>query len=145
MPDIERVVEHDPVNESDGTIVGGRRYTASPIDAKTYISIAGTEDTTGDTDLVAAVTGKRIKFYSRAFTTQSTSAVTVILKSKTTGTVLFKATFQAISGSTSGISGDSVTPPAFLGATVAGEALTINLSGNIAVDYSISYWADDSV
>jgi len=145
MPDIQRMVEHDPITESDRTILGGRAYSSTPIDVKTYRSVANTVSVSGDTDLVAAVPGKRIKFFSRLFTTQSASAVTVILKSKTTGTVLFKATFQAISGSTSGVCGDSVTPPAFLGATAAGEALTINLSAAVPVDYTICYWADDAI
>ncbi len=47
--------------------------------------------------------------------------------------------FQAREGYT-----NAVTPPAFLIATAAGEALNLNLSANIAVDGWISYWTDDA-
>ena len=93
--------------------------------------------TLGDNTIVFAVLGKRIKVY--AVTLVVTAAVNVIWKSGAT----------ALSGDMNfGTKGEgyaqALSPPAFLMATVAGEALILNLSAAVAVDGIVSYWDDDS-
>ncbi len=94
------------------------------------------DGTSGDNTIVAAVAGRRIKVYAIHFNV--VGSVNVIWKSGATE-LTGDMNFQAREGYT-----NAVTPPAFLLATAAGEALILNLSDNIAVDGWISYWTDDA-
>lgn len=107
---------------------------------KTLKSVTGT--VSADTDIVAAVTAKRIKVVSLSLLTSSTTAVTVTLQSGAT-TALATYPLQAISGGVSGIS-QSIPAPSFLFATVAGEKLTLDVSAAQSVAYNLTYFDDDA-
>ncbi len=91
----------------------------------------------GNNTIVAAVTGARIKVYAIHFNVVGT--VNMKWVDGTVGDLTGDMNFQAREGYT-----NAVTPPAFLLATTAGEALILNLSAAIAVDGWIAYWDDDA-
>ena len=95
-----------------------------------------------DTDIVTAVSTKRIKVYSLSLTVVSTTAVTVTFQSNASaaiGTYLL----QGPASVTVGIA-ESVRVPDFLFATVAGEKLTLDVSAAVTVVYNVRYWDDDA-
>ncbi len=91
----------------------------------------------GNNTIVAAVAGFRIKVYAIHFNVVGT--VNMKWVDGIVGDLTGDMNFQAREGYT-----NAVTPPAFLLATTAGEALILNLSDNIAVDGWIAYWDDDA-
>jgi len=90
----------------------------------------------GDNEIVAAVSGKKIKVYAIIFV--STGTVNVKWRSSTTDLTGDK-NFQAREGYVA-----AVNPPAFLLSTAAEEALNLNLSAAVAVDGWVAYWDDDA-
>jgi len=94
------------------------------------------DNSNGDNTIVSAVSGARIKVYAIIFNVTGTvNAIWVSGSTNLTGDM----NFQAREGYTA-----VVTPPAFLLATTAGEALILNLSAGTAVDGWIAYWDDDA-
>ena len=91
----------------------------------------------GATVLVALVAAKRLKVY--AFALQAIAAVDVKLLD---GVTDITGAFSF--GVREGIS-LAVDPPAFLFATAAGAALSINLGAAVQVVGWVSYWDDDAV
>lgn len=91
----------------------------------------------GNNEIVAAVTGKKIKVYtivlvvSNAVNCKWCSATTDL-----TGAMNFSSQGEGYA--------HAVQPPAFLLATAAGEALNLNLSAAVAVDGYVAYWDDDA-
>lgn len=91
----------------------------------------------GVNEIVAAVTGKKIKVYSVVLVV--TGAVTCEWSSaanKLSGCMSFAANGDGYAA--------AVNPPAFLMETVAGEALNLYLGAAVAVDGMIAYWDDDT-
>jgi len=64
MPDIQRTVSHDPVNESDQTIVTGHSYTKVGGNTKTVLSVAINFNTATTAEIVAADATRKIKIVS---------------------------------------------------------------------------------
>lgn len=91
-------------------------------------------------DVVGAVASKRIKVY--AFEAQSRSAtMTVQFRDGAAGGLLgLRWAFDAREGAM----GSAVNPPAFIFATVAGNALQAVLTGTGTVDIAVSYFDDDA-
>jgi hypothetical protein len=97
-----------------------------------------------DTDIVAAVTSKRIKVIAYSITTNITTEQLVIFKSNGTGgTELWRVDLQAISGGVMGAN-LATSAPSFLFGTVAGEKLTADVSAATAIHISIAYFDDDA-
>lgn len=97
-----------------------------------------------DTDIVAAVGGKRIKVFAIVLSTDSTTLNRVIMKSNgAAGTELWRCLLQAGTGTVCGMH-ENVTVPSFLFATVQGEKLTLDMSAGVNVEYTVSYWDDDA-
>jgi len=108
------------------------------------LTATSTINTSGDNEVIAAVTGYFICVYRYKLRTASTTAVTVTAKNDAGGTVVDTDILQA---PVSGIFGsnESVPAPAFLFNTLRGKPLNLNLSGNISVTYSISYFLAENL
>lgn len=106
------------------------------------LSKTATINTSGDNEAVAAVAGYFICVYRYKLRTASTSIVTVIAKDDAGGTAVDTDLLQA---PTSGVFGsnESVSPPNFLFRSARGKPLTLNLSGNISVTYTLSYFLSE--
>ena len=104
---------------------------------KSYKTEALSDALNGNNTIVAAVAGARIKVYAIHFNVVGT--VNMKWVDGIVGDLTGDMNFQAREGYT-----DAVTPPAFLLATTAGEALILNLSDTIPVDGWIAYWDDDA-
>lgn len=90
----------------------------------------------GANEIVAAVSGKRIKVYAIVFI--ATGTVTAKWQSDTADLTGDKS-FQAREGYAV-----AVNPPAFLLGTEAGKKLNLYLSAAVAVDGWVAYWDDDA-
>lgn len=94
-----------------------------------------------DGDIVALVSTKRIKVYAYEIQSRNDSMTLQLKSSNATGTALgIRWAFNTREGAM----GSAVNPPAFLFATVAGEALFADLTGTGTVDIAVSYWDDDA-
>lgn len=112
---------------------------------RSYKTASGT--LTADTDIVAAVTSKRIKVYALSVTTVGTSANAAIWKSNgTSGTELWRTLLQGAAATPMGerLAVSPGVDGAFIFATVAGEKLTLDVGNGDALHYSIAYWDDDA-
>lgn len=99
---------------------------------------------TADTDIVAAVTSKRIKVIAYALFKTGTNANPIIFKSNGTGgtelaRVLLQSQASAVFGANLAISA-----PSFLFATVAGEKLTMDVGDSDTITGFITYFDDDA-
>lgn len=126
----------------DVNIAGADSPIPVTINGKTCITVTGA--ISSNTQIVAAVTGKRIKFFAVEWeTAYSTATISPILTDGNGGRTLDISLLQAISGTVSGKT-KSVSPPGFFDGTTAGNALYLNPNGQ-SVTYSVSYFADDAV
>jgi hypothetical protein len=109
---------------------------------KTIKSLSGSF--TSDTDIIAAVTSKRIKVIAYSFRTFGTSATTILLKSNGTGgTLLWTEVLQSITSTVQG-SNLAVPAPSWLFGTAAGEKLTADTNTSDTVYWSLTYFDDDA-
>jgi hypothetical protein len=133
------VLATDQPNLSSALNVTG---TVTPTQGKTIKSASGSF--TANTDIIAAVTSKRIKVIGYAFFTAGGDVTTILLKSNgTSGTLLWTVVLQAINKSTTGA--NMVTPsPSWIFATAAGEKLTAQTNQTDTIYWSISYFDDDA-
>lgn len=91
-------------------------------------------------DVVAAVATKRLKVFSCVIQSL-TDGMTVQLRNKTTtGTVLTPAYSL---NAREGIVESAINPPAFLFASIAGEAIEALITGTGTIKIAVSYWDDD--
>lgn len=119
---------------------GGWLVTIST--GKTLKTVSGSF--TADTDVIAAVTSKRLKIYALSVFTFGTSATTITWKSNgTSGTELWRTTVQALASTRDGAN-IATSVPSWLFATVAGEKLTADTNTSDTISYSLSYWDDDA-
>lgn len=90
-------------------------------------------------NIVAAVTGKRLKVFSYAVQSRDDS-MTVQFRDGAAGSVLsLRWTLNSREGATIG----ATTPPKFLFQTTAGNALQAVITGTGTIDIEVSYWDDD--
>lgn len=109
---------------------------------KTLKTVSG--NLTADTDVIAAVSSKRLKIYALTLLNTGTDATLLLFKSNGTGgTELWRTRLQGATGAPMGYA-QSVSVPTFLFATAAGEKLTIDTNQTDPIDYSIAYWDDDA-
>ncbi len=109
---------------------------------KSIKSVSGS--LTADTDVIAAVGGKRLKVIAYSLVSVGTNANTVIFKSNGTGgTELWRVLLQSSTAIASGAN-LATSPPDWLFGTVVSEKLTIDVNQTDAVHYSISYFDDDA-
>lgn len=135
-----------PITDNSGSITvdnAGTFATQATIShGKTIKSVSGT--LTADTDVIAAVTSKRIKVIAYSVITTGTSANAAIFKSNGTGgTELWRLFLQAPAASSVFGANLSIAAPSFLFATAAGEKLTLDVGNTDALHYSITYFDDD--
>ena len=110
---------------------------------KTIKTVSGS--LTADTDVIAAVTSKRIKVIAYSLISVGTNANTVIFKSNgTSGTELWRILMQSSTAIAAGAN-LATSAPSFLFATVAGEKLTMDVNQTDTIHYSISYFDDDTI
>ena len=110
--------------------------TAPPIlDVKTK---SGTENTSGEHTIVAAVTGKKIKVIAYKLTSKSATENLVTWLDGSGGTEVYR---QRVTGDGTLCFGEvnNCPPPGRLFETTANTALIMNLSAAQAVDYTIAY------
>lgn len=105
---------------------------------RTLTSTGGSASSSGNNTLVAAGTN-RLKVYAFSLSTTSATAVTCIFQSGAGGTELWRVILQAPTSVSTGAN-LVVQPPAWLFATASATLLNLNLSGAIAVHWSVSYW-----
>lgn len=107
---------------------------------KTFKTVTGTVSV--DTDIVAAVAGRRIKVFAYALFSGSTTLNTITFQSNAAGG-LWTVPLQAPAAN-SIFGANLATPgPLPLFATDAGKKLTLDVSAAVNVTYSIAYWDDD--
>lgn len=95
---------------------------------------------TADGDVVALVATKRIKVY--AFEIQvSADGITVHFRSNNASGAQLGIPW--LFNTREGAMGSAVNPPAFIFATVAGEALFAIINGTGTANIAVSYWDDD--
>lgn len=124
------------------TIAAGSALIGNVGHGKTIKTVSGTF--TSDTDVVAAVGGKRIKVIAVSLFTFGTSATTVIWKSNGTGgTELSRDCLQSIASQVFGIK-VALSCPSFLFATVSGEKLTADTNTGDTIHYTLTYFDDDA-
>lgn len=122
-----------------GSIVGGLQVGHG----KTLKTYSGTFSS--DTDVIAAVTSKRIKVYAYSIINTANTADTVIFKSNGTGgTELWRVYLRGPDANTPYGANLATSPPGFLFATVAGEKLTVDVSDTATLHVSIAYFDDDA-
>lgn len=109
---------------------------------KTLKTVSGS--LTADTDVIAAVSTKRIKVVAYSMISSGTNANTVIFKSNGTGgTELWRLLMQSSANIAAGAN-LAIAAPSFLFATVAGEKLTMDVNQTDTIHYSITYFDDDT-
>lgn len=97
-------------------------------------------------NVIAIVSSKRLKVYALTVVDAGVSALPnlIIFKSGgNAGSELWRTFLQSNTNAPMGYA-QSVTPPAFLFGTVAGEALTVVPNQSDNLHYSIAYWDDDA-
>jgi hypothetical protein len=100
---------------------------------------------TADTDVIAAVTGKRLKVIGYSLISVGVNANTILFKSNgTAGTEQWRVLLQSSTAIAAGAN-LAVAPPGFIFATVAGEKLTMDVNQTDTVHYSITYFDDDAI
>ena len=110
--------------------------TAEILVGKTFKTAKISQNTSGDNEIVSAVSGKKIKVYVVVLNV----AGTVSCKWRSATNDLTGAMpLQAREGYTV-----SVAPPAFVLVTNQGEALNLNLSAAVFAYGWVAYWDDDS-
>lgn len=127
-----------------GTVVlgAGSALIGNVGHGKTIKTVSGS--LTADTDVIAAVTSKRIKVIAYSLISVGTNANTVIFKSNgTSGTELWRILMQSSTAIAAGAN-LAIAAPSFLFATVAGEKLTMDVNQTDAIHYSITYFDDDA-
>lgn len=99
---------------------------------------------TADTDVVAAVSTKRIKVIAYALFTTGTTASTLAFKSNgAAGTLLANVMLQSQASAIFGAN-LAIPAPSFLFATVAGEKLTLDVGNTDPITGFITYFDDDA-
>lgn len=98
-------------------------------------ALSVTATITADTDIVAAVPGKKIVVLAYSLITTSTTANTVTFKSGgTSGTALWTVPLQALTDTNFGANLSNV-----FFSTNVGEKLTLDVTAAVDVTYSITY------
>ena len=64
MPDIQRTVAHDPVTESDQTILGGHAYSKVGGNTKTVLTVAINKNTAATHEIIPADATNKLKIVS---------------------------------------------------------------------------------
>ena len=126
------------------TVTGGAlNVTSASSGTKTIKTVSGS--LAADTDVIAAVTSKRIKVISYSIITTGINANAAIFKSNGTGgTELWRVILQAPAAASVYGANLAIAAPSFLFATVAGEKLTLDVGNADTVHYSIAYFDDDA-
>lgn len=100
---------------------------------------------TADTDVISAVTSKKIKVVAYSIISSGVSANPIIFKSNgTSGTELWRILLQAPAASSVYGANLACSLPTYLFSTVAGEKLTMDVGNTDNIHYSISYTDDDA-
>jgi hypothetical protein len=129
------------MQSTTGTAANPVIVQESPTTAETILSITGTQAIAGDTTIIAAVAGLRIRVFALSiFAPSGTSPVTLTLTDGPAGPALWTAVVQAPNQAAFTF-GQATHIPTFLFATSAGKALVMNLSAaTVSVTANLSYW-----
>lgn len=110
------------------------------INGKTILTASGTTSSSGATEMVAAVAGKKIKVVAYAFTTVSATKDRLILKSATTE-IWRPAILQSAGNVTVGAN-LSVPAPGQICETAAAAALNLVKAAAVETDYAVAYYTE---
>ena len=132
------------INDISGTISlptgAATEATLSSIEKRTIKSVSGSANTSGEQTIVAAAgASTKIKVLSYKLTTKSSTEVLATWLDGTGGTELYRTRAVSPNADISFGETNNGPLPAGLFTTSDNTALILNLSGAIAVDYSISY------
>ncbi len=99
-----------------------------------------------DTDVVPAVTAKRIKVFAYSIINESNTAVTPLFKSGgSAGTELWRVHLKGAAADTPMGANLATAVPSFIFGTVAGEKLTVDVGSAAVLHVSLAFWDDDAV
>lgn len=99
---------------------------------------------TADTDIIAAVTSKRIKVIAYSLTSIGTNQDIIMFKSNGTGgTEVARIVLQGATAQPYGAN-QAIDAPSFLFATLAGEKLTLDVNQTDGIMGFITYFDDDA-
>lgn len=115
--------------------------TNTEVYGQTLKSKSGTVSSSGNNTIIAAVASKQITVYAVKLIAVTTTALTAIWQDGAGGTELWRDYIQT-PDSVSGGANLAVTPPGFLFQGSVNTLLNLNLSGAIAVHYSLAYWEE---
>lgn len=102
-------------------------------------------NTTANANIIAAVATKRLKVYALTIVSTGANATRVIIKSNgNAGTEMWRTLLQGNTNAPMGYA-QSVTPPGYLFASVAGENVQLTTTQTDNLEYSAAYWDDDTV
>ena len=107
---------------------------------KTLKTASGTDSSSGDNVMVAAVTGKKIKVVGYVVT-QVSATKNIVLFRSATDEIWRPAVLQSSGDVTVGAN-LFVSPDAFICETAVNTALNINLGDNIETHWSVSYYEE---
>jgi hypothetical protein len=92
-------------------------------------------------DVIAAVASRRLKVFAYELQSRNDSMTVQLRNATTEATTLgIRWALNTREGAVHG----AINPPAFLFATIAGEALEAVITGTGTVDIAVSYWDDDA-
>ncbi|MFH1077649.1 MAG: hypothetical protein V1753_12625 [Pseudomonadota bacterium] len=134
MPDILRVVLHDPVQESDLTITGGKIPVQATGSTRTYDKAAINFATSGDHEIVALDASNKIKVVFMFFTVAGETNLTFKAGAFSSGPMDFAGTSEP--------KGAIGTGADIVFQTGVGEAFVINSSANVQVSGWAMYYKE---
>lgn len=134
MPDIERIVLHDPVQESDLTIIGGKLLALIAGSNRTYLPAAINFATSGDQTIVVLDAANKIKVVFMFFTVAGETNLTFKAGAFSSGPIDF--------GGTSEPRGAIGTGADIVFQTGVGEAFIINSSAAVQCSGWIMYYKE---
>lgn len=118
---------------------GTEGQAVTVLQRKTLKRKAGSVNASGDNTLITAVGGKMLKVF--AYNLQGNGTVNAKMTDGASGTQL-SCLWNLAAGTN--VFGGVMPPPDYLFATTAGNALILNLSSGVVVQYEITYTDDDA-
>ena len=140
LTELASAIDTEVQTDIVGALPAGTNLIGNVGHGKTIKTVTGTVAT--DTDIVAAVSSKRIKVIAYSLISASATSNTITFQSNAS-TALWTVPLQALASTIVGAN-LSISAPSFLFATTAGEKLTLDVSAAVNVTYSVSYFDDDA-
>jgi hypothetical protein len=109
---------------------------------KTLKRVSGQVSTSGNNTIIAAPgSGFKLRVYALYCVAVTTTKLSILIQSGAGGSEIWRQVIQSPADVVAGAN-LAVSPPNFLFECSENTLLNFNLSGAIAVDYSIAYWEE---